>query len=291
MTRVALITNASSGKADDSLRATIVESLGALGSIAVVTPSSLESFPSEVRAGTKDVDVVIVAGGDGSVNQTVNALGERLDDHVFGVVPMGTGNDLARTLGLDTDPQAAARALTGYVERSLDVGRASGAGAERLFLNACVGGFSVEVDEETSPELKKRVGPLAYWLAGAKVAARMPRTTVRMNDLELPSCVAVGIGNGRTAGGGIELWPDADPSDGLLDACGISVGGVRDAAKVMLKLPTGEIDEIEMTGCRRDCKIDVRADDAVEFNVDGELLGLTTPATFEVTGRLRILAP
>jgi diacylglycerol kinase (ATP) len=291
MPRVALIINASSGKADDSLQDSIVELLGALGSVSVVAPSSLETFPSEVRTGTEDADVVIVAGGDGSVNQTVNALGERLDDHLFGIVPMGTGNDLARTLGLETDAQAAARALAGYTERTLDVGMVSGSGAERMFLNACVGGFSVEVDEETSPGLKKRVGPLAYWLAGVKVAARMPRTTVRMNDLEVKNCVAVGIGNGRTAGGGIELWPDADPSDGLLDGCGISVEGVGDATKVMLKLPTGDIDDLEVTGCRRDKRIEVRAEEPVDFNVDGELIGLSTPATFEVAGRLRILAP
>lgn len=289
--RVTLITNEASGSADKKARVDIVAALGALGSVEILEPSSLEAFDEEVRTATSGASFVVVGGGDGTMNQTLNALGDRLGEHTFCLLPMGTGNDLARTLDLPRDPSEVAHALAGWQERTLDVSVAAGSGAERLFANACLGGFSVEVDEELNPDLKKRVGPLAYWVAGAKVAARMPRATVSMNGQELTDCVAIGVGNGKTAGGGIAIWPDADPSDGLLDGCGISVQGVADAARVAVKLRSGEVQELDLTRCTRAHKIVVDSDDSVEFNVDGELAGLFTPATFEVVSELRIRVP
>lgn len=236
----------------------------------------------------RDADVVVVAGGDGSLNHAVNDLAERLDELVFGLVPTGTGNDFARTAGIPDDPAEAVRAVTAGTERTFDVCRASGGGVTRLFVNACMGGFPVQVNEAIDASTKDRLGPLAFWVGGAKAATDLRKSTVTIDGIELPDCVAAGVGNGRTCGGGIPVWPGADPSDGQLDACGLAVSSAAAAVRLLVKVRSGEHEALDEVRTSRGSRIELDADPPIELNVDGELVGLTTPATFEVCGTFRM---
>src|SRR5680860_1542053 len=219
--RILLLSNESSGSSDSQVVESIGQELSALGSVTSLVPSSLESFDEEVSHAAHDADLLVVAGGDGTLNWTVNALRDGLGSVNLALVPMGTGNDFARTL-------EAARAVVSGTERSIDVWRARGEGVDRLFINACMGGFPVEVNEAIDEDLKRKVGPLAFVIGGARGAAEMTRHRVTINGKELDDCIAAGVGNGQTCGGGVRVWPQADPSDGLLDACVLSVEGVAD---------------------------------------------------------------
>ena len=257
----------------------------------LISPRSTRTFRAEVTAAARGADRIVVAGGDGTFNAAVNAFDYRFDSIRWGLIPAGTGNDLARTLGLPTDPMAALRIAIGDSTRQLDVGVARGEGMERLFLNASIGGFPTEVSAAANEEIKEHFGPFAFWVAGARAATRLDRTTVTINGQELEDCVAAGVGNGKSCGGGIEVWPEADPSDGILDACAIAVPGPSSAAKLIPRLTRGTHEGIDEVMTARGPRIELDSDPPIELNVDGDVVGLKTPLTFEIAGQLTIAAP
>lgn len=259
--------------------------------VSVVSPRSLTSFRAEVTAAARGADRIVVAGGDGTFNCTLNAFDYRFDSISWGLIPAGTGNDLARTLDLPDDPFEALEVALGETTTEIDVGVARGEGTERLFINACMGGFPVQVDEKTNEEMKERFGPFAFWVAGARAAAKLERTRVSVNGRELEDCVAVGVGNGKTCGGGIEVFPEADPSDGALDSCAVAIPDPASAAKLIPRLLRGTHEGIDEVATSRADSIVVESDPPIELNVDGDLVGLKTPATFEVAGTLAIATP
>lgn len=261
-------------------------------SIARVLPGAAWFTPGDgdLADAARDAEVVVVAGGDGTLNRAVNDLSDRLDDLRFALVPTGTGNDFARTAGVPDDPAEAARLVVAGTERTYDVSRASGGGVTRLFVNACMGGFPVQVNEAIDEDAKSKLGPLAFWVGGAKAAARIERSTVTIDGVELPDCVAAGVGNGRTCGGGIPVWPGADPSDGALDGCALAAPNAAAAIRLLLKVRAGEHEDLDGVRTTRGGRIEIEADPAIELNVDGELVGLTTPATFEVYARWRFIS-
>jgi diacylglycerol kinase (ATP) len=204
---------------------------------------------------------------------------------------MGTGNDLARTLGLPSDPVDAARALVRADRATIDLCRASWRGAERYFVNASVGGFPVKVDEAIDRRTKERLGPVAFLWGGIKAATDLERWTVTVNGTTVEDCVAVGVGNGRTAGGGIEVWPDADPDDGCLDVYALPASNALEALQLGGKVRSGGHAQIDDVTFERSGSVTVEATPAMGFNVDGELVGSRTPVTFEVVGKIWMLKP
>jgi diacylglycerol kinase (ATP) len=288
---VLMVRNPASGGAKADAYKDIEEVLGDLGDVSVCEPSSADEFPGAVRSEAEGADLVVVAGGDGTLNGTVNALGSQLGSQTFAVIPLGTGNDFARTLGWAGDPLEAARGLSAGQERPIDVCKASGPGVERLFVNACIGGFPVEVDRELDEGVKKKLGPLAFVVGGIKALPGLERSSVALNGEDVADCIAVGVGNGRTCGGGVEVWPRARPDDGSLDGVALCASTLPQAVAMGAKVKSGRHEGADGVMMTRAQKVSVTADPAIEFNVDGELLGLETPVTFEVIDRLRMLVP
>ena len=283
--RVAVVFNPGSGQSNAELQAEVVDALVGLGEVHSIQPSGEETFAEEVRTGTEGADIVVAGGGDGTLSLVINALEARLSQLTFAVVPLGTGNDFARTLGLAPDPIRAAASLTHAAIQEVDVGVASGDIVRRLFMNGCLGGFPVEANKAIDSDLKRKLGPLAFVAGGAKALGSLETSTVTVNERRIPDCIAVGIGNGRTAGGGIEMWPSALPDDGLLDLCALSATSIPEAVLLGAKVKAGNHQDAEGTVMIRGSEFSIDADPAMEFNVDGELVGLRTPARFEVAAR------
>jgi diacylglycerol kinase (ATP) len=288
---VVVISNSASGASDPDALALIERELAVLGPVSLLAPESVETFDQEVAVAAAGSDVVIVAGGDGTFNRALNALRDRLSDVSFGLVPMGTGNDFARTLALPRDARAAARVVVQENEREVDVWRARSSGVDRLFINACMGGFPVEVNEAIDESLKRRFGPLAFWVGGAKAASNLTRYDVTIGGRSVPDCVAAGVGNGRTCGGGIRMWPEADPGDGLLDACALRADRVADALKLAASVKGGGHVGLDEVATLRRARIEVASEPPIAFNIDGELVGLESPVVFERAGTVRVRAP
>jgi diacylglycerol kinase (ATP) len=291
LSRVVVVSNAASGSASDETLRGVVEGLRPLGDVDQVAPSDRDGFDDQVRRAVGEGDTVVSAGGDGTLHCLINALQDRLQTLTFVVVPMGTGNDFARTLGLDEDPVRAVADLENATVREFDVGRVRGSGVDRLFINACMGGFPVAVNKAIDEDLKKRIGPLAFWAGGLKVASDLPRFEVEIDGRRIQDCVAVGAGNGTTAGGGIRVFPDADPSDGELDLCALTVSNVASGLKLAVDVKRGEHVHSEEAHTLRGKRFEVRSTPPMEFNCDGDLVDLRTPAVFKIDKRVRILVP
>jgi len=165
------------------------------------------------------IDCIIAGGGDGTINEVfATAYVAGLPDGCsLGIIPLGTANDFAHSAGVPTgDITAALRIAASARPRWIDVGLLNG----RLFVNLVSGGFGSRVTVETDPKLKQRLGGLAYGITGISHFAELSENQglFRADGFSWQGhFLALAIGNGRQAGGGIPLCPDALIDDGLLD--------------------------------------------------------------------------
>lgn len=158
---------------------------------------------------------LIAGGGDGTVRDVAEALVQAGGKASLAILPLGTANDFARAAGVPLEP-AAALALLDVPPRPIDLGEVDG----QFFLNMATGGFGSKVTANTPEDLKKLLGGAAYLLTGltrfSEVHAAQGRFTGPDFEWE-GEFLALGIGNGRQAGGGHVLCPQATADDGLLD--------------------------------------------------------------------------
>jgi YegS/Rv2252/BmrU family lipid kinase len=203
------------------------EALGALEVERTRGPRDAERIAREgVRAG---VERLVVAGGDGTVSEVVaGLLGADLAGYCqIGLLPLGTGGDLARTLDVPTALDAAVANLANGTPRVIDAGRAEFTGADgasrtSFFLNVASAGISGLVTELVNRGPKHLGGRISFLVGTLRALARygFPPVRVRADEALLHEGPAtlVAAGNGRCFGGGMNVAPDARIDDGLLDA-------------------------------------------------------------------------
>jgi diacylglycerol kinase (ATP) len=233
--------------------------------------------------------LLLVAGGDGTINDVVNGLGRAgfPEGVTLGFLPAGTGNDLAATLCIPEDPDLAEDVIRQDRERKLDVARVRSEGVgERFFINVATGGLGAEISNANDEELKERWGKLSYLRASLEMARNFD---VRELTLYLDGeghqvkAVNIAVGNCRYTGGGWPATPKANPEDGLLDVVVIETLGVAD----LLGLAPAVLEESGYLD--RDGVLFVRAKEirvetqppGLEFTADGEIIG-NEPAQFSV---------
>jgi YegS/Rv2252/BmrU family lipid kinase len=176
-------------------------------------PGDAEALAAELAA---EVEVLLVFGGDGTVHEVANGLPLDGDGPLVGLLPAGTGNDLARAIGMPPDPVAAAAELSGARPRTLDL---LDCGSRRA-ANGINAGFAAAATDVLSRRVKKLLGPAAYLVGGVRAGVNPPTWPARVEvDGRVVSgeALAVVVGNGGSFGGGRWLLPDADVGDGLLD--------------------------------------------------------------------------
>lgn len=262
-----VIANAEAGGGE---RDALQQALGVLRAEADVEVART-SNPGELdgvlhRAGCRRL---VVAGGDGSLHAVVQALYKRheLDRRTLCLLPLGTGNDFARALGIPLDPHEAARVVVGGEVRPMDllVDELGG-----VVVNNVHAGASAQASRRGA-RWKKRLGPygigiLGYPVGAALAAFKPPYVRLRIEvdgeilvDVDRP-VLMVAIGNGTSVGGGTELTPDADPTDGRLD--------------VMVSLATGPLERFtyvaELVLARHQERDDVLTARATQVTLSGE---------------------
>src|SRR5215211_6302975 len=178
--------------------------------------------------------LLIVAGGDGTVNDVVNGLGKAgfPDGVTLGILPTGTGNDLAATLCIPEDTGLAEVVIRQNRERKLDVARVRSEGVgERFFVNVATGGLGAEISDANDENFKSKWGKLSYLRASLEVARDFDVREVMLyldGEERRVRAVNMAIGNCRYAGGGWPAAPRANPEDGLLDVVVIEDIGLQE---------------------------------------------------------------
>lgn len=242
-----------------------------------------------IRAECRSVDAVIVGGGDGTVN---SALTPMLEIGVpLGVLPMGTANDLARTLGVPTDLHRACTLIASRSVRTIDVGLANG----RPFVNAAGIGMSTRVARALTENGKRRLGIFSYPAAVIDAWRRQKPFSAEIVSDEATRRVAavqVTVGNGVYYGAGTPLAEDSAIDDGRLDLYSVhaqSLAGMIRAAIAVRRGVQREFEEGVDTARGVSFRISTRPCQAV--SLDGEPL-LETPVRFSVApASLKVFAP
>lgn len=207
---------------------------------------------------------IVAGGGDGTLRDVAEAMGLAGADASLALLPLGTANDFARAAGIPLEP-AAALALLNTPAQAIDLGQAG----DQLFLNMATGGFGSQVTANTSEDLKKVLGAAAYLFTGLSRFSELQAASVELQGPDFQwqgSLLALGIGNGRQAGGGQVLCPEAVVNDGLLDIAILPapqevVGALRDLLAgdglfIRARLPW----------------VEIKSSQGLDINLDGEPL-------------------
>lgn len=212
---------------------------------------------------------LIAGGGDGTLNEVAAALIDLQGAASLALLPLGSANDFARAAQIPLEP-AAALDLLAAEATPIDLGMAN----ERLFVNMATGGFGSLVTANTSEELKKVLGGGAYLFTGITRFAEVRSAFGRFHGPGFDwqgDFLALGIGNGRQAGGGHLLCPNAAINDGLLDLSLIPAPqDVGETLRVLLGGGMLGLDAVAITA--RLPWLEVEAPEGLDLNLDGEPL-------------------
>lgn len=243
-------------------------------------------------------DTIVAAGGDGTLNEVLNGMCEAADGLAqarLGVVPLGTVNVFARELGIPTQPDAAWAILRRGKEKRIDLPRIEfGEGENRRhlhFVQLAGAGLDSRAIQLVDWSLKKKLGPLAYVIAGLKaMVGELPAISVSDGTKSISGQLVL-IGNGGLYGGKFRVFPGADFSDGLLDVCVFPRVNWFNLARCGTRLLlTGTLPEHAVLRLQAR-SFTVVGKPSVYVEVDGEL-GHPLPAKFSVQpAALRVLVP
>ena len=246
------------------------------------------SLVDAIRSRKSVIDCVIVGGGDGTLNCTAAAIIET--GLPLGILPLGTANDLARTLGIATDPVGAAQVIVAGHERRIDVGVVN----DHLFFNVASLGFSAELARELTTDAKRRFGTFGYALAGLRLLARTrPFTAFIEHDhaTEKVRTVQIAVGNGRHYGGGMTVDESAQPDDGRLHVYSLEVDHWWRLLAMAPWLRRGTHGSWHDVRTFSTSQVTIRTRRARSVNTDGELT-TATPAVFRIRPKaVRVYAP
>jgi diacylglycerol kinase (ATP) len=251
---------------------------------------------SAALAGT---DLLVVVGGDGSVNEIVNGLAGLDRQPDVALVPRGTGWDFSRTFGIPRGIEEAAKVALSGATRVLDIGRVtyrSWDGVERVlhFANVASAGMGGAVAQRANETTKALGGKTSYLLATLAVFARWKAPVVHLTvdgerrDANMHEVI---VANAKYLGGGMKMCPDAEPDDGLFDVLALGDLTKMDLVRTMPKLYNGTHLPHPKAELLRGKLVTIDSETPIPIQLDGEQPG-RTPATFEVVpAQLRLRVP
>jgi YegS/Rv2252/BmrU family lipid kinase len=263
------------------------------GVAAIATRFAGDGTEAAKLASSHGVDVVVAMGGDGTVNEVVQALANT--DTPLGIIPAGTINVLAQELRLPMDTRAAIDQITSGAVRRIDLGRANG----RYFTMMVGLGYDAESTAAIVPSLKQWTGPIAYWVAGfqafakhkavrARISASDGKKTRRLRRIVYMMVVS---NVGLYAGGVLKFTPEASFTDGLFDICLIrSKRWYRAIFHVALSL-VGKLRSVNDVDFFQAKTLRITTGRPFPYQLDGDPAG-TTPLTIEMAPKaLAVVAP
>jgi len=235
-------------------------------------------IPQIIRRHREMVDCVIIGGGDGTLNAAAAALSEA--GLPLGILPMGTANDFARTLGIPTALPDACKIITEGVLHAVDLGSVNG----KYFLNVASMGLSVECARRLTGEVKRRWGVLGYAISAvdALKASRSFRASITCDgEHHRFRSIQIAVGNGRHYGGGLTVAEDAAIDDARLDLYSLEPQSVWKLIRLIPAMRSGRHGQWPGVDVLHGQHIRIDTDRPMRINTDGELT-TRTPAEFRV---------
>jgi len=250
--------------------------------------SALPEIARDIMRLRDRADLVVVGGGDGSVSSAALAVME--SGLPMGIIPLGTANDLARTLDIPMDLLEAADVIVGGSTRPVDVGTVNG----HAFFNVASIGLSSDLAQGLDPVLKKRFGRLGYALAAIKVLAKAGHFKARI--LEKGTAITVdtyqiAVGNGVHYGGGNVVQEHAEIDDGHLDLYSLEMKNLWKLALMLRSFRAGTHGAWKEVRTAKCVEFDIETEVPMPVNADGEIV-TSTPAHFKVhPSAISVFAP
>ncbi|MGP7819447.1 diacylglycerol kinase [Niallia sp. 01092] len=223
-------------------------------------------------------DLVVAAGGDGTINEVVNGLAEQEYRPKLGIIPVGTTNDFARALHIPRDIEAAADIIAKGDTIPMDIGRIN----DKYFINIAGGGHLTELTYEVPSKLKTMLGQLAYYLKGIEMLPFLKATTVKIEydgKLFEGEVMLFLVGLTNSVGGFEKLAPGASINDGLFSLLILKKANLADFIRIATLALRGEhVNDPNVIYANAN-HIKITSNETVQLNLDGELGGML-PAEF-----------
>jgi diacylglycerol kinase (ATP) len=250
-----------------------------------VTSRPGEAQDLAARAAADGCDRLVAVGGDGTIQEIVNGLLEGSARPAIGIVPVGSGNDLARSLGLPTDAAEAWTIAIGRVTREIDIALATnGNGQRRWFASAGGIGFDAQVAAAMATRHGWQTGRAGYLLTTLAELRRFDNRHLRIvldgEPLER-RVLFVAIANGAYYGGGMRIAPDALADDGWLDVCIVGDISRLTAVRELPNLYRGTHVRNPAVSVHRARQIEISGEGTTHAHLDGEPFG-TLPLRVEI---------
>lgn len=218
-------------------------------------------------------DVVVAAGGDGTINEVINGIAPFEERPKLGIIPTGTTNDFARALGIPRDIDKAVDIILRDESMLLDIGKAN----DHYFMNIAGGGRLTELTYEVPSKLKTMLGQLAYYMKGIEMLPSLKPVPVRIeldDEVIEEDIMLFLVGNTNSIGGFEKLAPDADLEDGLFDVLILKKTNLAEFIRIASLALRGAHLGVKQIIYRKSSHVKVTAQDKMQLNIDGEYGGL-----------------
>lgn len=284
MRRARLIYNPTSGREEMRRRLPdILQRLdeGGIETTVHATTGEGDATRAAIDAAQRGYDIVIAAGGDGTIYEVVNGLADQEHRPELGIFPLGTTNDLSRALGISRHWEDYCDLVLRGESRPIDLGRAN----DRYFINIAGGGSLTELTYEVPSRLKTMIGQLAYYFKGVEKMVNLTPMKLKIDaegqdPIEGEFMIFL-IGNTNSVGGFEKLMPDARIDDGLLDVIALKKCNLAEFIRVVSMAQRGDHFNDPNVMYFRTRRLEVTSPNNVLLNLDGELGG-KLPGVFEV---------
>ncbi|MDQ0254045.1 diacylglycerol kinase (ATP) [Evansella vedderi] len=220
----------------------------------------------------REFDLIIAAGGDGTINEVINGMAEQHNRPTLGIIPAGTTNDFARALNIPRDIQEACKVLCNGRMKYIDVGKVG----SQYFINIAAAGTLTELTYEVPSKLKTMIGQMAYYVKGFE---KLPRIRPSEVTIEYDGKLFEGeimlflVSNTNSVGGFEKLAPNAHINDGLFDLVILKKTNLADVVRIVSAALRGEHIHDERIIYVQASRIKIHTKDELQLNLDGEYGG------------------
>jgi len=258
--------------------------------IPIRTSGKGDAFPLLALAKQYRLDGILISGGDGTVNEVVNAMLKLGIDLPIGIIPSGTSNDLASFLRLEKDIENCAALFTSGSTRVIDVGSVN----DRYFLNVASAGLLSGVAHTADRTMKNTLGKVAYYLKGIEELPRFRAINMRIqaDELSITSEVILFlVMNGGTVGSFNRIAPQARIDDGKLDLLIVHRCSLPELARILISLLSGAHINHKAVQYLQASHITIESDEPVESDLDGELGPALPLSITALSQQLKVFSP